>query len=365
MEEIRKIIHIDMDAFYASVEQRDNPALKGKPVIVGGFPGTRGVVSTCSYEARRFGIHSAMSSDRAYRLCPDAIFINGHYDEYAAVSKQIHAIFLNYTDKVEPLSLDEAYLDVTSNRHGLSSATIIARSIREEILRKTGLTASAGVSFNKFLAKIASEYNKPDGLTVVTPAQASAFIENLDISCFYGIGTVTASKLRQLGINTGKDLKMLSRSYLVSLFGKNGSFYYDIVRGIDTRDVVSQRTCKSIGREITLQNDTLSLNLLSETLSEIVCDVSSILIKKNIKAKTVTLKIKYHDFKQITRSSALTRYTDSSRIILNESIRLLKQTEAGSRQVRLIGISASNFDINQTDILNRQLQLPFSSEEVL
>src|SRR5210317_1660639 len=238
MQSIRKIIHIDMDAFYASVEQRDRPELKGKPVIVGGDPQSRGVVAACSYEAREFGIHSAMASATAYRLCPDAVFIRPRFDVYRAVSSEIRKIFCEYTDLVEPLSLDEAFLDVTKNYMGMPSATLIAKEIKRKIYCKTGkLTASAGVSFNKFIAKVASDMNKPDGITVITPDMAEEFIDQLPIRKFFGVGKVTEAKMRSLGIQTGADLKRFQKEKLVEIFGKSGSYFFDIAHGMEHRPV--------------------------------------------------------------------------------------------------------------------------------
>ena len=239
---VRKIIHVDMDAFYASVEIRDNPALRGKPVIVGGMPGTRGVVCTCSYEARKYGVHSAMSANKAYELCPCGIFIHPRREAYTQVSKQIRRIFQDYTDLIEPLSLDEAYLDVTVNKKSIPYASRIAREIRTRIFRETGgLTASAGVSYNKFLAKTASDYHKPDGMTVILPRQADAFLGRLPIGKFYGIGKVTEKFFISMGIRNGSDLRKVSRKDLVQYFGKTGDFYYDIARGIDLREVCPHR----------------------------------------------------------------------------------------------------------------------------
>ena len=255
MELQRKIIHIDMDAFFAAVEQRDNPELRGKPVIVGGDPGGRGVVATCSYEARRFGIHSAMSCARAYRLCPQARFVPPRFEAYRTVSLQIREIFHQYTDLVEPLSLDEAFLDVTDNKPAIQSATWVAQEILQKIKQVTGLTASAGVSYNKFLAKIASDMHKPDGLTVVTPEQAKAFIEVLPVRRFHGVGRVTEKRMQTLGILTGADLKKRPQQELDKNFGKAGQYYYQIARGIDLRPVLPNRVRKSIGKETTLSED--------------------------------------------------------------------------------------------------------------
>jgi len=273
----RKIIHIDMDAFYASVEQRDHPQLRGKPVIVGGDPGSRGVVATCSYEARRFGIHSAMSSARAYRLCPQAIFVRPRFDVYRAVSAQIREIFHQHTDLVEPLSLDEAYLDVTENKQQIASATWVAREILQQIYKQTALTASAGVSYNKFLAKLASDIDKPAGLTVVTPEQAEAFIGQLPVRRFHGIGRVTEKKLLARGIASGADLRRCSLAELEHLFGSAGQYFYDIARGIDTRPVVPNRVRKSIGKETTLAEDCASVDQMLTILGGLADKVAVLL----------------------------------------------------------------------------------------
>ncbi|CAB1061728.1 DNA polymerase IV (EC [Olavius sp. associated proteobacterium Delta 1] len=256
MQQLRKIIHLDMDAFYASVEQRDTPELKGKPVIVGGDPNHRGVVAACSYEARKFGIHSAMASSTAYKLCPDAIFIRPRFDVYKAVSSEIREIFHEYTNLVEPLSLDEAFLDVTENFKEMVSATLIAKEIKNQIYSRTGrLTASAGVSFNKFLAKVASDINKPDGITVVTPEMAASFIDRLPIRKFFGVGKVTEEKMIGFGIKTGADLKKYKKEKLIQIFGKSGNYFYNIAHGKDDRPVEPNRIRKSIGKETTLPED--------------------------------------------------------------------------------------------------------------
>jgi len=299
---MRKIIHIDMDAFYASIEQRDQPELRGKPVIVGGNPDSRGVVATCSYEARKFGIHSAMSSSRAYKLCPQAVFQRPRFEVYKSVSEQIRVIFHEFTDLVEPLSLDEAYLDVTENKKNIRSATLIAEDIRQRIFQETGLTASAGVSFNKFLAKVASDINKPDGTKVITPKQADEFIAKLAISKFFGIGKVTAEKMKKIGINTGSDLRKLSKERLVSLFGKNGLYYFNISHGRDDRPVCTEWIRKSLGKEITLDKDITDLTRILEILEDLANQVEVLLKRNQLQGKTITLKVKYFDFTSITRS---------------------------------------------------------------
>ncbi len=354
----RKIIHVDMDAFYAAVEQRDNPHLRGKPVVVGGRPDSRGVVATCSYEARRFGIHSAMPCARAYRLCPRAIFVAPRFDVYRLVSQQIQEIFLAHTDLVEPLSLDEAYLDVTQNKRNVRSATWVAESIRKEIRQATGLTASAGVSYNKFLAKIASDVNKPDGVTVVTPAQARAFIAALPIRRFHGVGRVTEKKMQRLGIRTGADLYLRELPELNRIFGKNGQYYYNIARGIDLRPVVPNRVRKSIGKETTLKEDIADLGGMLTILAELAAKVAALLERKQTGGLTLTLKVKYADFKLVTRSSSRETAIESAEEILSLAERLLRKTKAGEKPVRLLGLTVSHLttEIPAADAL--QLELP-------
>jgi len=360
---VRKIIHIDMDAFYASVEQRDRPELKGKPVIVGGDPQSRGVVAACSYEARKFGVHSAMASATAYRLCPEAVFIRSRFDVYRAVSAQIREIFHEYTDLVEPLSLDEAFLDVTQNDKGIASATLIAREIKRKIYERTGrLTASAGVSFNKFLAKVASDMNKPDGITVVTPEMADAFIDRLPIRKFFGVGKVTEEKMLSLGIKTGADLKRFAKEELIRLFGKSGSYFYDIAHGLDERPVEPNRIRKSFGQETTLAEDIDDTDRMMEILDGIAADLENSLLKRDAKGRTVTLKVRYSDFQSVTRSVTITEPADSAAVIMKCIRPLLTKTEAGAKKVRLLGIAISNFDDQQTHgrkgRRHRQLPLP-------
>ena len=343
MEKVRKIIHIDMDAFYASVEQRDNPEFKGKPVIVGGDPDKRGVVAACSYEARRFGIHSAMSSARAYKLCPQAIFLPPRFSAYRAVSNEIHEIFREYTELIEPLSLDEAFLDVTENKPRMESATEIAREIRAKIFNKTGLTASAGVSFNKFLAKAASDYKKPDGLTVVTPSRAAEFIDALPVGKFFGVGRVTEEKMRALGILTGADLKKMTLEELAGHFGKAGSYFYKISQGEDDRPVCTGWIRKSIGKETTLGEDTNNVDYMKTVLSRLAESVAQMLQKSGRYGRTVTLKVKYFDFKQVTRSITLPEAPKEGAGIMRSAEGLLMETEAGEKKVRLLGISISHF----------------------
>lgn len=362
MHASRKIIHVDMDAFYASVEQRDHPDLKGKPVIVGGDPGSRGVVAACSYEARRFGIHSAMACATAVRLCPHAIFIRPRFDVYKAVSRQIREIFFSYTDLVEPLSLDEAFLDVTANRPGIASATRIAQEIRRQIVGVTqGLTASAGVSFNKFLAKVASDCNKPDGITVITPQQAPAFIDQLPVRKFFGVGQVTEERMHRLGINTGADLKKLTLDRLIDLFGKAGNYYYHIAHGVDNRPVEPGRIRKSYGKETTLATDIDDTDQMLAVLDGLARKVVAGLDREDRQGLTLTLKIKYHDFQTVTRSvTGSEPFTDAD-LIMDHVQQLLANTEAGGTKVRLLGLSVSNFlDDRRHHGGCIQLPLPFA-----
>ena len=339
---IKKIIHIDMDAFYASVEQMDYPELKGKPVAVGGS-GNRGVVSAASYEARKYGVRSAMSGVIAKRNCPDLIFVRPRFDRYHEISKQIRAIFYDYTDLVEPLSLDEAYLDVTQNKKGNPSATLIAKEIRERILKEVGLTASAGISINKFIAKVASDYNKPNGQKTVNPEDVISFLEALDIRKFYGVGKVTAEKMYQLGIFTGKDLKTKSLEYLDAHFGKSGHYYYHVVRGIHNSEVKPNRIRKSLAAERTFNENLSSEIFMIEKLDHIAEEVSRRLSKSKVAGKTITLKIKFSDFSLQTRSKTLPYFISDKSIILETAKDLLYQ-EKLSNSVRLLGISLSNLN---------------------
>ncbi|MFH0883796.1 MAG: DNA polymerase IV [bacterium] len=345
---IRKIIHVDMDAFYASVEQRDNPELRGKPVAVG-YGGPRGVVAAASYEARRFGVHSAMPSLTAIRLCPDLIFIKHRFDVYTSVSRQIREIFLRYTDLVEPLSLDEAYLDVTWNKIGLPSATLIAKKIKKEILETTHLTASAGVSYNKFLAKMASGVNKPDGLTVIVPEDAAAFLASLPIEKFYGVGPATAEKMHQLGIRNGTDLLKISEEELIRWFGKAGSYYYEAARGIDHREVTPTRERKSLGAERTFERDLITEEEMLQRLEPITREVVEDLEKRNLHGRTVTLKIKYVDFVQKTRSQSPGGVVDGFKALWSIVRKLLREPELPRKPVRLLGVTVSNFTRQETD----------------
>lgn len=338
----RKIIHIDMDAFFASVEQLDNPTLRGKPVAVGGSS-KRGVVSAASYEARKFGVRSAMSSVVAKLNCPELIFVHPRFDRYNEISKKIRAIFYDYTNMVEPLSLDEAYLDVTENKKGNPSATLIARDIRERIFKEVGLTASAGISVNKFIAKIASDFNKPNGQKTVNPEDVIPFLEALDIRKFFGIGKVTAEKMYQLGVFTGKDLKSKSMEFLSDKFGKPGKYYFYVVRGIHNSEVKSHRIRKSLAAERTFSENLSSEIFMMEKLNHIAEEVSRRLIRSQIAGKTVTLKIKYSDFTLQTRSKTLP-YFVSDKIIILEQAKLLLYQEKLKNSVRLLGISMSNLN---------------------
>jgi DNA polymerase-4 len=344
MHEYRKIIHIDMDAFYASVEQRDNHELKGRPVIVGGDPQSRGVVAACSYEARKFGIHSAMPCVTAYKRCPHAVFIRPRFDVYKSVSRLIREVFLDYTDLMEPLSLDEAFLDVTTNKKGISSATQIAQQIRQQIFQNTGgLTASAGVSFNKFLAKVASDCIKPNGITVITPDQAPAFIDKLPIRKFFGVGKITEERMLNLGIKTGADLKRASLNTLIHHFGKVGSYYYHIAQGKDNRPVQPDRERKSYGKETTLNADIDDTNQMMDILDDLAGRVMEGLRREDRQGLTLTLKVKYHDFQSVTRSVTFPEPISDMDLMLVRIKRLLANTEAGNKKVRLLGISVSNF----------------------
>ena len=309
--EIRKIIHVDMDAFYASVEQRDAPELRGKPVAVGGRQ--RGVVMAASYEARTFGVRSAMPSATAQRLCAELVFVKPRFDVYKEVSRQIREIFLDYTPLVEPLSLDEAYLDVTTNLKGMPLASEIAREIRARILERTGLTASAGISYNKFLAKLASDHRKPNGQTVIPPEKGPAFVEGLPVAKFHGVGPKTAEKMNGLGIHSGADLKAQSLEFLEQYFGKAGTYYYAIARGHDDRQVVPNRPRKSVGSETTFMQDLGRPAEIEEGIASVLEDVWSYCARTGAAGRTVTVKIKYADFQIVTRSRTLTEPVSSRR----------------------------------------------------
>ncbi|CAH8287666.1 DNA polymerase-4 [Mariniflexile fucanivorans] len=357
---IRKIIHVDMDAFYASVEILDNPELKGKPVAVGGG-GKRGVISAASYEARKFGVRSAMAGNLAIKLCPELIFVKPNFERYTEISKKIRKIFFDYTDLVEPLSLDEAYLDVTNNKKGNPSASLIAQEIRARIFNELGLTASAGISINKFVAKVASDYNKPNGQKTVNPEEVIGFLEALDIRKFYGVGKVTAEKMYQLGIFTGNDLKLKSLEYLDSHFGKSGSYYYYVVRGIHTSEVKPNRIRKSLAAERTFSENLSSEVFMLEKLEQIASEVSRRLAKSKVSGKTVTLKIKYSDFTLQTRSKTLHYFISDKALILDTAKDLLYQ-ERLNNSVRLLGISLSNLNTETKKVIEQKsvsVQLKF------
>jgi len=355
----RKIIHIDMDAFFASVEQLDSPELRGKPVIVGGDPKGRGVVAACSYEARAFGVHSAMACARALRLCPRAVFVKPRMERYQQVSRQVMALFQKVTPLVEPLSVDEAFLDVTTNLRDEPSATRIAEALRRTIRETTGLTASAGVSFNKFLAKIASGHNKPDGITVIPPDRARTFIGSLPIGKFYGVGAVTEKKMQGLGIHTGGDLLRFSRQELVALFGKSGLFFYEIARGQDPRPVEPNRVRKSIGTETTFAEDIAGFDQVANLLADLAQQLAQDLAHRQTGGRTLSLKLRYSDFTTITRSCTVPGGYFEVADILASLPRLLAATAAGSRKVRLLGLTVSNLCPADKRPRGRQLSLPF------
>ena len=332
-----------MDAFYATVEQRDFPEYRGKPIVVGGSPDGRGVVATASYEARQFGIHSAMSSRRAIQLCPQAIFVRPRFDAYKKASVSIREIFNRYTDLIEPLSLDEAYLDVTTDKLNIGSALEIARQIKDAIRDELNLSASAGVSSNKFVAKIASDMNKPDGLTFIGPSKIEAFMARLPVEKFFGVGKVTADKMKKMGLHHGADLKKMSEQELIRKFGKTGKFYYKIVRGIDDRPVQPHRLTKSLSVEDTFGQDLVEPDELFTELEQIAEKVAERLEKNNLKGKTLTLKIKFDDFKQVTRNQSFSHPVDDYVSILNSAKDLLSKVELDDKKIRLLGITLSNF----------------------
>lgn len=340
----RKIIHVDMDAFYASVEQRDNPELRGKPVAVGGSA-ARGVVAAASYEARKFGVHSAMPSVTAKRKCPDLIFVMPRFEVYRAVSEQIRQILAEYTSLIEPLSLDEAYLDVTENLKGMEIATDIAEEIRAKIKATTGLTASAGVSYNKFLAKMASDQRKPDGLFVIKPRNGPAFVEALPVKKFHGVGPATAERMKRLGIETGLDLKARSLVFLQEHFGKSGPYFYGIARGIDQREVKPDRVRKSVGAEDTFAEDLLEFEPACKELAPLVEKVWRYCAGHAISARTVTVKIKYSDFTQATRSRTLPAAVTGSAEIAEVARALLSSVYPFRRSIRLLGVTLSSLDV--------------------
>ena len=346
----RKIIHIDMDAFYAAVEQREFPELRGKPVVVGGVPNSRGVVATCSYEARVFGIRSAMPASHAYRLCPDAVFLRPRFEAYRAVSAEIRAIFHEFTERVEAISLDEAYLDVTASPILQGSATRIAQAIKRRILESTRLTASAGVSYNKFLAKIASDRDKPDGLCLILPEQVREIIAGLPIGGFHGIGKATEAKMKALGIHCGRDLERLSLAALVQQFGKVGEHYYRIARGIDERPVIPNRPRKSWGAETTFPVDLSDKAEMLGQLAKLAEGVLQKLARHKLLACSLTVKVKYDNFELVTRALTLGRPFHDAQDVISHLGELLARTEAGTRKVRLLGVSFSTLGQTQTPL---------------
>lgn len=354
----RKIIHIDMDAFFASVEQMDNPELRGKPIAVGGAE-NRGVVAAASYEARKFGVRSAISGALAKKNCPDLIFVRPRFERYKEISTQIHKIFRDYTDLIEPLSLDEAYLDVTQNKKGNPSASLLAQEIRNRIFNEVGLTASAGISINKFVAKIASDYNKPNGQKTVTPDEVIPFLEVLPIRKFYGVGKVTTEKMYQLGIFTGLELKSKSLEFLQKHFGKAGTYYYHVVRGIHNSEVKSSRIAKSVAAEHTFEVNLSSEIFMLEQLDKITISLERRLKKHNVSGKTVTLKIKYSDFTQQTRSKTLPYFIADKGLIL-ETVKELLYQERMKDSVRLLGISMSSLNTEvRKSVVAVQLKFDF------
>jgi DNA polymerase IV len=354
----RKIIHIDMDAFYASVEQRDDPTLKGKAIAVGGSPeGRGGVVATCSYEARKYGVRSAMPSKKARELCPALIFVRPRFEVYKAVSQQVREIFFRYTDLVQPLSLDEAYLDVTEDKLGIGSAIDIAVLIKKAIKEELQLSASAGVSINKFVAKIASDLQKPDGLTFIGPSRVERFVEELAVEKFHGVGKVTAAKMKGLNIHTGADLKGWAEEDLIRQFGKVGGFYYRIVRGIDNRPVEPSQETKSVGAEDTFPEDLQTIEQMTKELQAIAVVVNRRLTTKGLKGRTVTLKIKYHDFRIVTRSKSFSEPINELELLVSTATELLLTTDPTTARIRLLGITVSNFGERTSNISGTTGQL--------
>lgn len=351
-----------MDAFFAAVEQLDNPRLRGKPVVVGGRPQSRGVVATASYEARPFGVHSAMSCAQAYRLCPQAVFVKPRFERYKEISAQIRDIFYDYTDLVEPLSLDEAYLDVTENKANNPSATLIAREIRQRIREETGLSASAGVAGTKFLAKIASDMDKPDGLTVIAPSKAQAFIDALPIGRFHGIGKATEKRMLANNITCGLDLRQRSELDLVNLFGKSGHHYFNIANGRDDRPVQPNRIRKSVGAEETFAKDLSHFAEMEAELEPIAANVERRLTRLHARGKTITLKVRYADFKRVTRSETMGAHIREAEVLMEICRRLLRSTQAEEKTVRLLGITVSKLDNEIAEEAARQLELEFEND---
>ncbi|MFC2131445.1 DNA polymerase IV [Bacteroidota bacterium] len=361
MTEFHKIIHVDMDAFFASVEQRDHPELRGKPVAVGGNK-IRGVVAAASYEARKFGVRSAMPSKFAYKLCPKIIFVKPRFDAYKEASDIIMSIFRSHTDLVEPVSIDEAYLDVTENKFNIPSAKWIAMEIRQKIYKQTKLTASAGVSFNKFLAKVASDYNKPDALMLITPEQADEFIDKLQIGKIPGVGKVTEEKMNNLGILTGEDLKKRTKYFLTEHFGKAGAYFYELLRHNVDNPVTPNRIRKSIGSERTFEKDISDEQQMIISLHEISKRVAERMEKRDIMGKTVTIKIKYHDFELSTRSRTVQYYIHTSTEVFDIASELLFVPVKPIKPVRLLGIQISNLNTEPAKQYAKQIAFDFYRE---
>src|SRR6478735_4776711 len=360
---MRRILHLDMDAFYASVEQRDNPTLRGKPVAVGGDPTQRGVVAAASYEARTFGVRSAIPMSRAVRLCPSLVIVRPDFHKYRAISQQIFAMYREVTPLVEPLSLDEAYLDVTENSWREPLGVNVARRLKERIKEATGLTASAGVAPNKFLAKIASGWKKPDGLTVVAPERMEKFLQGLPVDALWGVGPVTATRLRQHGIDKLTDVRAKSVEELEAVVGSLGQWLIDLAHGRDDRPVEPNRPAKSAGSEETYATDLHSLEEIKREVDQLARGVAEWLQQKSINARTVTIKVRYSDFTTVTRSQT-TDYTNDADDIAARAIRLLDKTDAGHRAVRLLGVSVHNFDRDRTsDEEHSEARLPFGSTD--
>ncbi len=347
----RKIIHIDMDAFYASVEQRDDPSLRGRPVAVG-YAAARGVVAAASYEARQFGVRSALPSVTALRRCPDLVFVPPRFEVYREVSRQIHAIFARYTDLIQPLSLDEAYLDVTNNKRGLATAWLTAKDIRAAILAETGLTASAGISYNKFLAKLASDHRKPNGQFAVTPDMGPAWVETLPVSRFHGVGPVTAEKMKRLGIETGADLRSKSLEFLQHHFGSAAQWYHAIARGEDNRPVDPNRTRKSSGSETTFDRDLTDPADIQSGVLRMADDVWRWCAAQQAFGRTVTVKIKYGDFQQITRSRSQPAAVATQEALARLALKLINTVLPTEKGIRLVGVTVSNFVPSQTESAN-------------
>lgn len=349
---MKRIIHIDMDAYFAAIEIRKNPSLKGKCVIVGGSPHSRGVVSTCSYEARKYGVHSGMSSYQAWKLCPQGVFVHSSFHLYKEISRQVRDIFYQVTELVEPMSLDEAYLDVTENKLGESDPAVIARWIKDEVFRQTQLTCSAGVSYNKFLAKIGSDMNKPDGLTVINPEDVQNILFHLPIGKFHGIGKVTAARMKKMGIHNGEDLYQRDMRELIKHFGKAGLFYYNVVRGIDDRELHTSWEPKSISCESTFYEDIGDMQELLEQLRRLCDKLATRMSFKNIQGQNLVLKLKYDNFEIITRSMSLPEITNEREILYQYAEQLMVGNWDAERKVRLIGIGVGKLD-NRSD--NEQL----------